>query len=228
MTLRQSAKQALLHRLSYEFKDADLFERALTHASASETSRKVKDNERLEFLGDRVLGLMISEALMGAFPEANEGELSKRFHALVSRQRCAEVAETLNLAPALKLTAVTGGRQNKTLAGNALEALLGAVFLDGGFETAKRVFLPFWQASLLSNDNIAHDNPKSFLQEWAAAHSKSLPRYELLARTGPDHAPHFKIAVHIDGTAPAEGEGRTRQEAEKSAAKALMARERLI
>jgi ribonuclease-3 len=231
MSLRAKAMDAVLMRLGYRFNDPQLFTLALTHASVAEGARRIGDNERLEFLGDRVLGLMIAEALMNAFPEANEGELSKRFHALVSRETCADIANQLELGQAIRLAAgetKQGGRINPSIIGNALEALLGAVYTDGGMVAVKSVFLPLWADAIAQSSNTARSNPKSHLQEWAAANGKALPTYSLVRRSGPDHAPQFTIAVTLDGFVSVEATGRSRQEAEKAAALILIEREKLI
>ena len=227
---REKAIATLQARLGYRFEQPDLLELALTHASVAEGARKQADNERLEFLGDRVLGLMIAEALMDALPEASEGELSRRFHSLVSREACAEVARQLDLGPALRLAAgetKSGGRSNPTILGDACEALIAAVYIDGGYDAAVRCFGPLWLAALSDSADAWRANPKSFLQEWAVANGKSPPVYQLIDRKGPDHAPIFTIEVVIDGLVSQSASGRSRQEAEKAAALGLIEREGL-
>jgi len=227
---RHQAIEALQDRLGYRFRDAEMLELALTHASVAEGARKLADNERLEFLGDRVLGLMIAEALMEAFPEASEGELSRRFHALVSRETCADVAREIGLGPALRLAAgetKSGGRSNPTILGDACEALMAAVYCDAGYETVSRIFRPLWTKALKDSGNASRSNPKSFLQEWAAAHGKGAPVYSLIERRGPDHAPVFTMQVTVEGAAPRTATGRSRQEAEKAAALGLIERDKL-
>ena len=227
---REKAIAALQSRLGYRFGQPDLLELALTHASVAEGARKLADNERLEFLGDRVLGLMIAEALMDALPEATEGELSRRFHTLVSREACADVARQLELGPALRLAAgetKSGGRSNPTILGDACEALIAAVYLDGGYDSAVRCFSPLWEKALTDSADTWRANPKSFLQEWAVANGKSPPVYRLTDRQGPDHAPIFTIEALIDGLSPQSASGRSRQEAEKAAALGLIEREGL-
>jgi len=227
---REKAIATLQARLGYRFEQPDLLELALTHASVAEGARKQADNERLEFLGDRVLGLMIAEALMDALPEASEGELSRRFHSLVSREACAEVARQLDLGSALRLAAgetKSGGRSNPTILGDACEALIAAVYIDGGYDAAVRCFGPLWLAALSDSADAWRANPKSFLQEWAVANGKSPPVYQLIDRKGPDHAPIFTIEVVIDGLVSQSASGRSRQEAEKAAALGLIEREGL-
>jgi ribonuclease-3 len=227
---RDKAIAQLQSRLDYRFGAPDLLELALTHASVAEGARKQADNERLEFLGDRVLGLMIAEALMVAFPEASEGELSRRFHSLVSREACADVARQLELGPALRLAAgetKSGGRSNPTILGDACEALIAAVYIDGGYDAVVRCFEPLWQKALTDSGDAWRANPKSFLQEWAVANGKAPPVYSLVERKGPDHAPIFTIEALIDGFSPQSATGRSRQDAEKAAALGLIQREGL-
>ncbi len=230
MNQRHKAISALQTRLGFTFRDPALLDLALTHASVGEGARRTKDNERLEFLGDRVLGLMIAEALMDAFPEAEEGEMSKRFHTLVSRDTCAAVARALEVGTALRLAAgetKSGGRSNPTILGDAVEALMAAVYRDQGYEAVKTVFLPLWRQHIIDSGNVSRSNPKSFLQEWAAAHGKTPPAYNLIARKGPDHAPVFTIEAVVDGLRPQAATGKSRQEAEKAAALGLIEREQL-
>ncbi|MFN3228878.1 MAG: ribonuclease III [Asticcacaulis sp.] len=231
MSARAKAVDDLEQTLGYRFRDRDLLERALTHASVGEGAKKIRDNECLEFLGDRVLGLLVSETLMRRFPEAKEGELSQRFHALVNREACASAARKLGLGPALRMAAgetKSGGRENNTILGDAIEALIAAVYLDSSFDQVKTTFGPVWAQILAETGDGRLLNPKSFLQEWAAARAKPVPLYEILARSGPDHAPVFSVSVTVDGLNPASGTGRSRQDAEKSAAVALLKRENLI
>ncbi len=228
--VREKAIAQLQSRLGYRFGSPELLELALTHASVAEGARKQADNERLEFLGDRVLGLMIAEALMEALPDATEGELSRRFHSLVSREACAAVARQLEVGPALRLAAgetKSGGRTNPTILGDACEALIAAVYIDGGYDTVVRCFEPLWRAALTDSADAWRANPKSFLQEWAVANGKGPPVYQLLDRQGPDHAPLFTIEAVIDGFSPQPATGRSRQDAEKAAALRLIEREGL-
>ncbi len=230
MNARLSAIAALQTRLGVTFRDPSLLEQALTHASVGDGARKTVDNERLEFLGDRVLGLMIAEALMDTFPEAEEGEMSKRFHALVSRDTCAAIARKIELGAAMRLAAgetKSGGRSNPTILGDALEALIAAIYRDQGYDAVKAVFLPLWRQAIDDSADVRRSNPKSFLQEWAAARGKPVPVYNLVSRKGPDHAPVFTIAAEVEGLAPQAATGKSRQEAEKAAALSLIEREKL-
>ncbi len=227
---RQKAIEALQARLGYRFTDPALLELALTHASVAEGARRMADNERLEFLGDRVLGLMVAEALMEAFPDAEEGELSRRFHGMVSRDACAKIATEIGLGPAIRLAAgetKSGGRSNPTILGDAMEALMAAVYKDGGYAAVLKCFQPLWQDVMKTSGDVSHTNPKSFLQEWAAANGKGAPTYSIVDRKGPDHAPIFTIEARVGSLAPETATGRSRQEAEKAAALRLIERENL-
>jgi len=225
---RDQAVAALEQRLGHAFRDRELLDRALTHSSVGEGARRVRDNERLEFLGDRVLGLLAAERLVELYPVAKEGELSPRLQALVNRTTCARVARSLDLGPALRLSPgenKSGGRNKETILGDACEALLGAVHVDGGLEASRAVFLTHWAEEFAALDEPRIQDPKSKLQEWSLASKRTLPIYRVLERSGPDHAPDFVVEVRVDGLAPANAEGRSRQEAEKAAAMALLQRE---
>lgn len=232
---RVEAVAALAERLGHAFKDRALLERALTHASVGQgtpvESRKIRDNERLEFLGDRVLGLLVAERLSADFPEADEGQLSARLHALVEKPACARVGEALGVGPALRLSAgetKTGGRRKAGVIADAVEALLAAVYLDGGLEAAREVFDRAWAEELKTPSRPGAANPKSALQEWAQGAGRPLPTYAVVGRTGSDHAPTFTVSVSVDGVEPLTAQGRSRQEAEKAAAVALLQREGVI
>ncbi len=190
--------------LGYRFKNQDLLLRALTHASTRANGSR-NDNERLEFLGDRVLGLVMAERLLEAFPDAPEGDLAKRFNRLVRGETCAAIGQTIGLGQHLVLSeseAGSGGRAKATILADAVEALLGAVFLDSGFDKARGVVLKLWQDRMSDMPQIAAD-PKSALQEWAQGQGLELPRYVEVSRSGPDHAPRFVAEVHISGRKPA-------------------------
>lgn len=231
MSLRAEAVAELERRLGHAFQDRALLERALTHSSVGQGARAIDDNERLEFLGDRVLGLIVASDLFDRYPNASEGELSGRLHALVSREVCAEIAEDLGVPAALRLAAgetKSGGRQKKTILGDACEALIGAVFLDAGFVRAREVFSPLWAGKMTGMAPLAALNPKSCLQEWAAGAGRAPPIYAVVDREGPDHAPRFTVEVKLAGFDPARAEGGSRQDAEKAAARSLLEREGLI
>ena len=225
--LRSRKFKVIETKLGYRFKDAAIIERALTHASVRGGKTERGDNERLEFIGDRVLGLAIAEVLNGQFPEATEGELARRYNRLVRGEACARVARDIDLGAHLILSdseADSGGREKTTILADAIEALLGAVFLDGGFEKARAVVRKLWQEPSDSGPEAAVD-AKSELQEWAQGMGLALPKYTVVSRKGPDHAPHFTAEVTITGRAPAQGEGASKRIAEQEAASALLERE---
>ena len=225
--MEQPRKQ-LQSVLDYHFHNEDLLQLALTHSSA--TSGKVAElsnNERLEFLGDRVLGLSIAELLNSHFPNAPEGELARRFNRLVRKETCVEVARELNLGAFLIMgegERESGGCEKPTILADACEAILGAVFLDGGYEPAKKIICRIWSPKLLSSTGIPTD-PKSALQEWAQGRRLALPRYVEIKREGPDHAPEFTTEVQIPTLEPAQGVGNSKREAEQAAARIILQRE---
>lgn len=234
---RAEAVSTLVRALGHEFRDRDLLERALTHPSVGEGAardargRPFLDNQRLEFLGDRVLGLLVADRLLRDYPAADEGEMSARLHALVDKSACARVAERLGVGPAMRLSpgeAKQGGRRRESVLGDAMEALLAAVWLDGGTEAARAVFDRVWEKELAAPARPALTNPKSALQEWALGHGKALPTYRIVERTGSDHAPTFTVEVSVAGYPPLTAKGRSRQDAEKAAATALLQREGVI
>lgn len=224
---RKTALEDLGGRLGHDFTDQALLKVALTHASARVTARPGEDNERLEFLGDRVLGLAIAELLAERFPQAREGELVRWFNHLVRAETCAEIAQDWQLGDFILMSggeAGSGGRRKKTILANACEAVLGAVFADGGYEAAKTVVRLFWEKQLGALD-VAAPDAKSLLQEWAQGRRLPLPRYLEVAREGPDHAPRFTAEVQIEGVAPERGQGANKREAEQAAALAMLVRE---
>jgi ribonuclease-3 len=230
---REQAIAELEHRLGYAFKDRVLIDRALTHASIGDGARNTKigqlrDNERLEFLGDRVLGLLTAEALVKRDPDAREGDLAVRLNALVKGETCAEVARVMDLGAALRLSGGetrTGGRDKPKVLADACEAVMAALYLDGGLETARAVYQRFWQGAIEGLDVALAKDPKTALQEWAQSRGKPLPAYRIVSRLGPDHAPVFTVEASVEGLTPASGLGPSRQTAEKAAAEALLARE---
>ena len=235
MSPRAAAISTLERRLGYAFKDKALIDRALTHASIGEGARdtktgRLRDNERLEFLGDRVLGLLTAEALLQRDPEAREGDLALRLNALVNGETCAAVARAMALGEALRLSGGetrTGGREKTSILADACEAVMAAVYLDGGLEAARTVFQTFWAVMLESLDLTRGKDPKTALQEWAQGLGKPLPIYRILDRNGPDHAPLFTIEVVVSDLEPAMGVGPSRQAAEKAAARALLDRKQI-
>jgi ribonuclease-3 len=224
---RDTVLTQLFERLGYDFKNRSLIELALTHASARPSLKPNEDNERLEFLGDRILGLAIAELLTASFPDASEGELARRFNQLVRAETCAEVAQDWELGKLILMSggeADSGGRGKKTILANACEAVLGAIFIDGGYAAAREIVHRFWAAEL-SGYGLATPDAKSVLQEWAQGRRLPLPRYIEIAREGPDHAPHFTAEVQIDGVAPERGHGANKRAAEQAAALAMLLRE---
>jgi ribonuclease-3 len=199
--------------------DPGLFERALTHSSLSE------DNyERLEFLGDRVLGVTIADWLYGLFPDEPEGKLSRRLNVLVSRGICAEVGREIGVAAHMRLgkqALSDGAFESDNILGDTVESLIGALWLDGGLEAARAFIRAAWADRVDSRDR-APKHPKSALQEWAAANDRKPPAYSLVGRSGPHHAPTFVVTVSIRNVGEASAEGLTKQDAETAAAEALL------
>ena len=200
-------------------RDINLFERALTHSS-----RGGADYERLEFLGDRVLGLAIASWLHSRFPEEAEGQLSRRLNVLVSRETCAEVARAMALAPRMRLgkqALEDGAGDSDNVLGDMIEALLGALYLEGGLPAAETFVRRHWEG-LIDEQHSAPKHPKSALQEWAAANNRKPPEYRLVDRSGPQHAPRFVVEVSVRGAGEAQAEGTSKQEAETEAARLLV------
>jgi ribonuclease-3 len=214
-------------RLGYQFRSRDLLRKALTHASVRQVPGKRRDNERLEFLGDRVLGLAIAELLWEVYPSADEGELARHYNRLVRGRTCAAIARELDLGPLLVLSeaeADSGGRGKETILADACEAVLGAIFLEAGYEAARQVVRTHWGPRVGAAAADATD-AKSLLQEWAQGQGLDLPAYVEVDRQGPDHAPRFTAEVRIRGRKPARGEGASKRAAEQAAASAMLARE---
>jgi len=230
MNSRLTAIDALQARLGYRFVNAQLLEEALTHASAGEGARKVTHNERLEFLGDRVLNLLVAEQLMKVYPASTEGDLSKRHAVLVNRTTCADIGRAIGVGPALRLPGGEtrrGARDQDTLLADAMEAVLAAIYIEAGIDAVRPVVADLWREAFERIETVGFKNPKSELQEWAAARKLGPPRYEVTDRVGPDHAPVFTVTVSVEGCVPDLGTGPSRQEAEKAAATALLKREGL-
>ncbi len=226
--LRPRKYKDLEKRLGYKFKTEASLTRALTHSSARSGKKSQGDNERLEFVGDRVLGLAISKMLSDKFPDANEGELARRFNRLVRGETCAKVGRTLDLGSHLILSdseAGSGGRRKDTIIADAIEAVLGAIFLEAGFDKARDVVLRLWQDESLEQQPSVSVDAKSALQEWSQGQGMDLPRYSEVERKGPDHAPVFVSEVRIKGREPARGEGTSKRIAEQAAASAFLRRE---
>ncbi len=224
MARRNEVLADLQDRIGHRFADPGLLEEAVTHASANRGGSGAAHNERLEFLGDRVLGLLAAETLVARDPSWREGELSRRLAALVSGPPCAAAAREIDLGPALRLA--VGGRENPRILGDAMEALIAAVYLDGGLVAARRLFERAWRDALAAPAGEPPRDPKTALQEWAMAQALPLPLYRIESRAGPDHAPLFTVKVTVAGYPPATGAGGSVQAAEKTAAQELLARNR--
>lgn len=215
---------ALQGRIGHSFGRPELLLRAVTHASISSASRP--DNQRLEFLGDRVLGLVMAEALLAADPKATEGQLAPRFNALVRKETCAEIAREIGLGDVLKLgrsEMMSGGRRKEALLGDATEALIAAVHTDAGFDAARRLILRLWGGRIAAVAEDARD-PKTSLQEWAQARGLALPAYTETGRDGPDHQPMFTVTVELETGAAASARAGSKRVAEQAAARALLDR----
>jgi ribonuclease III len=210
-------------RIGHVFRQPDLLVRALTHASISGPNRV--SNERLEFLGDRVLALTMADALSEADAKAAEGQLAPRLNALVRLETCAEVARGAGLGDVLKLgrsEMISGGRRKEALLGDALEAVIAAVYLDAGFEAARGVVLHLWGARIAEVSLGDARDAKSALQEWAQGRGLPPPAYTELSRSGPDHQPQFQVEVQIEGHGRAEAAANTKRAAEQMAARQLL------
>jgi ribonuclease-3 len=214
-------------RLGYSFRDRDLAALALTHLSAQAgAGGRVQSYQRLEFLGDRVLGVAVAAHLYAAFPQATEGELSMRLAKLVRRETCAAIAAEWDIGPHVVLglgEARGGGRKKAAILSDVCESLIGAVFVDGGFEAARDLILRAWGPRLTADAEPARD-AKTAVQEWAQARGLAAPLYEEAARSGPAHAPHFVMRVVLTGFEPETGEASSKRAAEQAAARAFLDR----
>jgi len=211
----------LEQRLGHQFADISLLNQALTHASLTTTQKS--DNQRLEFLGDRILGLVIAEALFLDDPEANEGRLAPRLNALVRKETCAEIAVELQIGDALRMgrsEMQSGGRRKMALLGDAMEAIIAAIYLDAGFEVARAAVLRFWGQRISQVDAFSFD-PKSALQEWAQGRGLQPPTYVEISRKGPDHNPVFVIEAGLSTGIRARAEANSKKSAQVLAAQAL-------
>jgi ribonuclease-3 len=215
------ALSELQTRLGHSFKDKGLLTRALTHASVS----TIDSNERLEFLGDRVLGLVIAEQLHHRFPQDPEGIMALKLNALVRSEACARAAEKVGLGEFLILAnseVVSGGRKKAAILAGACEAVIAALYLDGDFDVARNFILANWEEQFAG---LSHDmrDAKTALQEWAQAKKGGVaPVYKLVKREGPDHAPRFVVEASVAGQEPVTGEGSSKREAEQAAARAML------
>ena len=214
--------RAFAGRVGYDFKKPEHLIRAVTHASMSGAHRD--DNQRLEFLGDRVLGLVMAEALLQADPNATEGQLAPRFNALVRKETCADVARQIDLGAVLKLgrsEMKSGGRRKEALLGDAMEAVIAAVYEDGGFDPAREMVLRLWGDRITKVEADARD-AKTALQEWAQARGEVPPQYIEVARSGPDHAPQFTIEARLASGPAEQATAGSKRQAEQAAAAALL------
>jgi len=214
--------KAFQGRLGHTFERPETIVRAVTHSSMSSSTRD--DNQRQEFLGDRVLGLVMAEALLAADPSAAEGLLAPRFNALVRKETCAAVARDVGLGEVLKLgrsEMISGGRRKEALLADAMEAVIAAVYQDAGFEVARDVILNLWGSRIKTVEADARD-PKTSLQEWAQARKQKPPAYVEVKREGPDHAPVFTIEARLEDGHVASASAPSKRQAEQAAAKELL------
>ncbi|WP_410056063.1 ribonuclease III [Roseobacter sp. HKCCA0434] len=218
----KAARAALMRALGHEFAKPELLERALTHSSIASKSRP--DNQRLEFLGDRVLGLVIAEALLDEDKDAAEGTIAPRFNALVRKETCAEIATAIGIGEALILgrsEAQTGGRRKTALLGDAMEAVIAALYRDAGMDRTREIILTLWADRIEGAAEDARD-AKTRLQELAQARGQALPDYRVVDRRGPDHKPVFTVEVRLEDGASASAEASSKRDAEQRAAKKLL------
>jgi len=215
---------ALEERIGYVFKDAGLAVRAMTHSSYGDGQRKTPDNERLEFLGDRVLGLLTADALFKHSSES-EGMMARRLNALVRKETCANIARQIELGEVILMSSAEtkqGGRDKTSILGDVCEALIAAIYLDGGYEAANAFYETYWRPLINEVVSGSAKDPKTELQERAMAGGHSLPKYDVTGRTGPDHNPEFIVRVRVGKIGEASGSGRSKRDAEREAAKALL------
>jgi ribonuclease-3 len=231
MSRKSKAQKELELRIGYSFSDSSLLDCALTHISAlSGSKNRAGSYQRLEFLGDHVLGLVVSDMLFRAYPGAEEGELSRRLADLVRKETCADVARAMELGPAMKLgpsESNAEGRRRTAVLADVCEALVGAVFIDGGYAASAALVERFWKERMLRPRRPLRD-AKTMLQEWAQARGMPTPLYRELERSGPAHDPEFRVAVEVADCAPAEGMGRSKRAAEQAAASAMLSREGVV
>ncbi len=220
----------LERRLGHAFADRSILERALTHMSAAPPeAKRIGSYQRLEFLGDRVLGMCVADLLFSAYPAAEEGELSRRLADLVRKETCADVALAWDVGPHLRLgdgESASGARRNKAILADVCEAVVGAVYLDGGYAAARALIEQAFGARLRQPARPLRD-AKTALQEWAQGRGFPTPVYVEVGRSGPDHAPQFRIAARVEGLPDGIGEGRSKRLAEQLAAESVLRREGL-
>ena len=213
----------LEQRIGYAFNDRALLREAVTHGSVHEGKKQKRDYDRLEFLGDRVLGLCVAERLLAEHQTDQEGDLAPRYNSLVNRHACARAARAAGLGEAIVLSPAEeahGGRQKEAILGDVCEAVIAALYLDGGLETARGFITRFWGNAFEDARGVRQD-AKTALQEWAAAKKKHL-RYVEVGQSGPEHEPHFIIEAHVEGFQPMRGEGGSKRDAQRAAAEAFL------
>ncbi|MGD9965588.1 MAG: ribonuclease III [Hyphomonadaceae bacterium] len=222
--VKHDAKLAELEtRIGYAFDDLALLREAVTHGSVHEGKRKHRDYDRLEFLGDRVLGLCVAERLLAENEADQEGELARRYNALVNRRACARAARAAGLGDALILSPAeeaSGGRNKEAILGDICESVIAALYLDGGLEAARAFITKFW-GDAFDDVRAAQRDAKTALQEWAAARKKHL-RYADVSQSGPEHALRFVIDVYVEGFEPMRGEASSKRDAQRAAAEAFL------
>ena len=204
----------------YQFKDVHWLERALTHSSTNDDY----NYQRLEFLGDRVLGLVIADALFTEFKEENEGGLAKRHTALVQGLTCTLIGQSINLGDYIIFSEserLSGGNSNENIIGDVMESVLGAVYIDGGYKAVQKIILTLWGDNIKTLKKAPQD-PKTELQEWVQARDFDLPDYKIVDRTGPDHAPVFTIELHVKNQTTIIAQGASRRQTEKEAARLML------
>lgn len=228
MTRRAKSTRELEERIGYTFADQQLLKRALSHSSSAGARRtRNASYERLEFLGDHVLGLVIAEMLFREFPNAAEGDLSRRLSALVRKDACVEVARAMDLGPVIRLgasEASSGGRMKPAILADVCESLVGAVYIDGGLSAASGLIERFWRTRMKEPKRPPRD-AKTVLQEWAQGRGLPTPLYKEISRSGPHHSPEFHIEVTLPEHDPAIGMGHSKRAAEQAAAALMLVRE---
>ena len=212
--------------ISFKFNDQSILRRSLTHKSFD----KDDNNETLEFLGDRVLGLVISEKLINEFPNEPEGLLDKRYSKLVNKETCHKISQSLNLGDFILLGSTeinSKGNEKKSILADACESLIGAIYLDSGYEESRKFIFKFWNKEFESLDNNLVD-PKSFLQEWTLKRYKELPKYKLFDQSGPDHDPLFSVELSFKEYKKTIKEGKSIKDAEMKAAESFIRLNKIV
>lgn len=223
-SLNPARLDEITERLGYRFRNHALLNEALTHGS---TQKHKGDYQRLEFLGDRVLGLLIAEHLFRAHPGDEEGQLTHVLSSLVRSEACAEAGDTIGLSDLVIIGSgerAKGMNLNRTVLGDAMEALVAAIYLDSGLDEARAFVMRCWDSQLKA-PKLAAKDPKTFLQEWALARALPIPAYRIISREGPEHEPVFVVSVEVKDRPPAEGTAKAKRAAEMDAAEQFLKRE---